>query len=1048
MQTVNIISAVVRPCARPLIPGLAFILGFAAAAPAAADSPPAPPGAITGRVLDKATGDYLRNADIRLAGPRATASQITASEDGGEYRLGDVPPGEATVVVSYTGYKTITATVRVEPGATVTRDFELAGTGARPARAEGGEVVKLDTFVVSGHREGDAKALMDQRKSMDIKSSLSSDSFGDIAEDNIGEFLKNMAGIDTDSEDGTARYISIRGMEPDMTAVTVDGVGMAAADANATDADSRSFSFEQVSLSSIESIEVFKTAGADMDANAPAGTINIRTKRAFNHKGRRIQLQASMTANSEFLSMDRTPGPGDELTRKIKPSAKLEYSDVFFDKKLGVSFSIAESNRYINRTPVRATYSYAPTVASVYPVTLTEISGHQIQQSTLRRSAALTFDYRPTRALTLGLTTQYNESEIWSGQRSATLVTGDRAYPVSGDPLFNFETTHPGANINMESLGVAKRGEGWVIKPDFEYKRKNLAVAGRFALSHSTSHYDPLGWHGSVYSAGSMQLRQVPFSAKRSSSGLMDWEITQKAGSDWHDGANHGAATLLTGDGRYASHRIGSGDVSATLKTSKWLPVTWKAGVKAKRESWDKRNERNAYKYTYTGPADPSADPSAPLPGAGQWADYRSPVTLDLDNVGFSIKSISGQSPWMPDLMKIGRLYQEHPDYFTHIFTSSDYFSAYIGNRLHYEEDVDAAFIQATTRIGSRLTLKAGLRHEDTRTTSREPDPLSPDEMRAAGQPVNDAGRGSTIDAIKYQYESRPNINRTGNYDNFFPSASIKYELTPDTSLHLGFARTIRRPRLTDVSGVAIVDESNHTVAAKNASLRPQVSDNLSLRIARYFEPVGEVAVNFYQYNIKGLWQTRGETADPDNPDYGEYDGYRINSVWNRPGTSIYRGMELEYRQQLDFLPHPFQGMGVRASYTRNYIKHTLVRRMAPHLVSAGLSYSLHRLKLNVNWKWAGDTPRDSTGTLWQRARSQLDAGGAIKIGRRTALFFSVANILDDPYIRYEKDLAPAPVLTPPLPGGVYDVSITQRPQIIYYQKYGVTTTIGIRTTF
>ena len=62
----------------------------------------------------------------------------------------------------------------------------------------GASVVKLDQFVVSSEREGNAKAIMEQRNSMNITNSVASDVFGDVAEGNVGEFLKHMPGIELD----------------------------------------------------------------------------------------------------------------------------------------------------------------------------------------------------------------------------------------------------------------------------------------------------------------------------------------------------------------------------------------------------------------------------------------------------------------------------------------------------------------------------------------------------------------------------------------------------------------------------------------------------------------------------------------------------------------------------------------------------------------------------------------------------------------------------------------------------------------------------------
>jgi len=50
-------------------------------------------GTITGRVLNPATGEYIRNAEVRVEG----SPQVAISEDGGYYRLTSAPVGEVVI---------------------------------------------------------------------------------------------------------------------------------------------------------------------------------------------------------------------------------------------------------------------------------------------------------------------------------------------------------------------------------------------------------------------------------------------------------------------------------------------------------------------------------------------------------------------------------------------------------------------------------------------------------------------------------------------------------------------------------------------------------------------------------------------------------------------------------------------------------------------------------------------------------------------------------------------------------------------------------------
>ena len=70
---------------------------------------PASVGRITGRVFNPATGDYVRNAEVRLAG----TAQVVATESDGSFAFEGVAPGAATITVSHTGYQPVTQTLTV-----------------------------------------------------------------------------------------------------------------------------------------------------------------------------------------------------------------------------------------------------------------------------------------------------------------------------------------------------------------------------------------------------------------------------------------------------------------------------------------------------------------------------------------------------------------------------------------------------------------------------------------------------------------------------------------------------------------------------------------------------------------------------------------------------------------------------------------------------------------------------------------------------------------------------------------------------------------------
>ncbi len=572
-------------------------------------------GIITGRIFNPASGEYVRDAQVRVDG----GTLSTVSEDGGVYRLPAVTAGEVKLVVTFTGYHPATATVSVTPGGIVTRDFEL--TSALQAQPAAGDTpIKLNAFTVSSDREGNAKAIMQQRNSMNITNSVASDVFGDVAEGNVGEFLKHMPGIELDLTQGEVRTIRLRGLDSEYTQVTLDGVSLGSADANqGASGNARAFSFEQVSLASMESIEVSKTISADVDANAPAGTINLKTKRAFDRAGRRVSAQVNVTAFSARFNFDESYGPDDRRSRKIHPGGIFDYSDVFFNKRLGINLNISESMAYSANARTTTTYNYAATAADPRPVVPTTINFLHAPRTNRRSTVNLTTDFKATPRLVLSLTLLYNYADLNNPQRSLTFNTGARTTVVGADPLVNFTTNSTAASVVSNPAAIVKQGQTMTAVPKFEYRAGNLLLEGKFAGSNSVSWYDPRGRRGSIRDAGGPTLTGLSYTAQRSSLKSVDWKIVQTAGPDMADGANFTNPVIQIDDGRYAMTDVYSGEIIGTLRTNTFLPIVWKSGVKRRYEIRDFRLDTESLRYSLIG-----------APARGAWAGYKSPFDFDM----------------------------------------------------------------------------------------------------------------------------------------------------------------------------------------------------------------------------------------------------------------------------------------------------------------------------------------------------------------------------------------------------------------------------------
>jgi len=969
---------------------------FAAPTDTASATPQASPqqetGAITGRIYSPVMKEYLRNAQLRIA----ETGQSTVSESEGKFVLSSVPSGRYTLVVTYTGYRPVSLTVDVAAGATVNRDIEISSSMHADLPTE--EVMRLPEFTVSTLREGSAKAIMDQRSSMNITNIVASDVFGDDAEGNLGEFLKHLPGVEADTSFGEVRTIGLRGLGSEYTAVTVDGMSMNTADPTLQGAsNSRAFTFETVSLSSMEAIEISKTVSADQDANAPAGTINLRTKRAFDRPGRRISWQANLSAHSEALDLERTMGPDERRTHKLRPGGLLEYSDVFLDKRLGIVVTVSESNLYQESSSSTITFDRNPTTADPRPQVITQLSFGASQRLNERFSSTFTADLKATPNLVLSLGAIYNWSELWQYGRTALFQTGARATVVATEPLVSFRSNSTAALAAGRPSGTAKLGQSFTLNPKFEYKWKGVTFEGKFALSRSHAWYDPKNRQGSAADVGTSAMRSIGFRAERDSDSDYDWRITQTTGADIGTGYTDTSVAAMN-DGRTSRRNTYGGQLTATLSTRVGLPILWKAGFKSQYDFYDYGNTGALNQYSY-----------APNGTNVGWNTFKSPYPYDLGMTGTTITSLSGQGIFMADLIAMGARFRDNPGAFVSTVTPANYTTAFITSPRRYEETIDAGFLMGTTKVG-KASVRAGLRLEQTSGDATELAQLSAAEVRAAGFTVGTNGRATTIPGLEYQYYTRPRAHRVSQYDDLFPSASLKYPLGTNLDLQVGYSRTIRRPAFKDVAGFFNVNDQTRVIAAPNINLDPEYSDNVSARLAYYFEPVGILALNLYQNQVDGLMITNTlsyEQFGYDGPE--DYTGYEFQTTTNSNGSIRIQGVELEYSQSLSFLPGVFRGLGVRASYTHNSAE-TVVPDLVPNAASAGINYAYRRFSAYVNGLWKDDVPIVVDERSYRRHFVTLDASASFRINRETSLFFSARNLTNAKLITMDRFPPNAPV--------------------------------------
>ncbi len=226
---------------------------------------------IEGNVTDASSGEALPGANIILVG----TNHGTSSDRFGAYTLKQIKAGDYTLKVSYIGYKDFTTKVNVPEGNKVINvdiPLELAA-------------VKMNEVVVNGLLQGQVKALNQQMNSDKIKNVLSREEMQKFPDMNTAETLQRIPGVTISRSLGEGSFVYVRGTEPRLTSVTVDGQKIPS-----SQSDARYIDLGVINSSQLASIEVTKALTPDMDADAIGGTVNLVTRSPFDVEKPNLKL--------------------------------------------------------------------------------------------------------------------------------------------------------------------------------------------------------------------------------------------------------------------------------------------------------------------------------------------------------------------------------------------------------------------------------------------------------------------------------------------------------------------------------------------------------------------------------------------------------------------------------------------------------------------------------------------------------------------------------------------------------------------------------------
>src|SRR6202035_36399 len=178
------------------------------------------------------------------------------------FTISDLLPNKYTLTISYVGFKTLSKEVTVTSGTAANVDAVLdIGT-------------VNEEVIVRGERErGEVEALNRERTADNIVQVLPAEVITSLPNTNIADAVGRMPSVSLERDEGEGKYVQIRGTEPRLSNVTIDGVNVPSPEGGV-----RNVKLDVIPSGLVDRIEVNKTLSANQDGDAIGGSVNLVTK--------------------------------------------------------------------------------------------------------------------------------------------------------------------------------------------------------------------------------------------------------------------------------------------------------------------------------------------------------------------------------------------------------------------------------------------------------------------------------------------------------------------------------------------------------------------------------------------------------------------------------------------------------------------------------------------------------------------------------------------------------------------------------------------------
>ncbi len=924
------------------------------------------------------------------------------------------------------------------------QETPAAGTGGQPdpsvdAEAGGEEIV------VTGLRQSLASAQAIKKNSEQFVDSITAQDIGRLPDVNVAEALQRVSGVQITRNRGEGAAIAVRGLSQVRTELNGRDIFSASG--------GRGLSFEEVGSELLAGVDVYKNPSAELIEGGLAGTVNLRTRLPFDQSGQLVAFTGGVTY------YDLIGKSGQQVSGIYSNRWDTGIGEIGILANIGYQTTSFREDK----TFVEPFYEHGPSggtgVQSPVPgfadrnVLLPHGGGFSVAYGDRERlSGAGAIQWRPTDGLELYA--QYFRADYNFHENGVSFAAyGNDVVPSAGRPFTvddaGIVRTGYLANPGVDSVNFGtfrdtsttdiSGGVKWDVtdrvKLTVDYQHIDSTVEVQ-TLNLTASALNPrtsvpgLGQSYDLFFDISGAIPTFQSSVPGYYSTLSNYGMTAilpyGEQNDAESDAIRADLSWDFGDGFIKNVRVGGrySDKSAINRNTTY--DTWTA-IGSTCANWS--SDASCYQLSEF-PQYATVNQFQPdlFRGRGRNSvfgpvyQFNDSLVNNAQSAFDAVKAVSGQDISFRD------------------YNSPNAFFGTIGEKT-YAAYARVAF--GAELGGFRFDGNVGLRAVRTETEAAGRRVLV---YRTPGVgPVTNPD-GSVTAAPNITLDQPFSGGR--NYDKYLPSINFRAFLTDELILRLAASRNMSRPSFTQLNpqfnlAVSYTDANslaptlaNPTLpynAATNPyvgtgtalgdpNLRPETVTSYDAALEWYFDNVGYVYLTGFYKNISDLLVERpGAPIFEDLPGLGTV-RFNVRRTLN-VSDGFVRGFEVGGQKFFDFLPGPFDGLGVQANYTfadsdagqtaAGDINSTVeiavpLTNLSKHSYNLVALYDKAGLNMRLAYNWRSSYVQGTanTGTqnlpIFGKAFGVLDASVTYDVTPQFAITVDGQNLLDTAFETYQ----------------------------------------------